>query len=285
MVLDLNEDGLFAKKDRQIDTESFRLTKVNIIETAGSPPTDYTEGTLIINTGDNRLYIMTNTTTETPDVAYWKFNETSGNAADSSGNSHTATNVNTVDYVAGKYANCADFNGTDEYFTVGSHADFDFATNFTIEMWVRFGALQNKQIFTRNKDAGNSVQIWIEGTDYIQFVIKEGASTNSTLNLSQNLFVINTWYHLTFIADRTNSQLRAYINGNLVTTASYVTDAITWTGEGLYIGANPTPSYHFNGKIDELKIWNKIRNETEIKNDMSRGGEKIPQWLHVDLTP
>ena len=42
-------------------------------------------------------------------LASWKFDESSGNASDSSGNGKTLTNINTIAYVAGKVNNAADF--------------------------------------------------------------------------------------------------------------------------------------------------------------------------------
>lgn len=42
-------------------------------------------------------------------LASWKFDESSGNATDSSGNGKTLTNTNSISYVSGKVNNAADF--------------------------------------------------------------------------------------------------------------------------------------------------------------------------------
>src|SRR3990167_10109236 len=53
-------------------------------------------------------------------TAYWKLDESSGNAADSVA-SNTLTNTNTVGYSAGKINNAADFVGANStYFIAGS---------------------------------------------------------------------------------------------------------------------------------------------------------------------
>ena len=48
-------------------------------------------------------------------TGYWKMDETSGNPADSSGNSYTLTNVNSTTFGAGKFGNAGTFNGTTQY--------------------------------------------------------------------------------------------------------------------------------------------------------------------------
>lgn len=66
-------------------------------------------------------------------AGYWKLDESSGNAADSSGNSLTLTNNGTTPFAAGKYGNAADFTpASSHYFsTATSVSDVK-----TVEFWV-----------------------------------------------------------------------------------------------------------------------------------------------------
>jgi hypothetical protein len=59
--------------------------------------------------------------------AFWKFDESSGNSADSKG-SNTLTNVGGLTYVAGITDNCAQF-ASSKYLSAASSADFNLNGN------------------------------------------------------------------------------------------------------------------------------------------------------------
>ena len=65
-------------------------------------------------------------------VGYWKFDESSGDAVDSSGNLPDLTN-NNVTFGAGQYGNAAYFNGSTAFF-VGTGPDLN-GQSFTISAW------------------------------------------------------------------------------------------------------------------------------------------------------
>ena len=67
-------------------------------------------------------------------VAYWKFDESSGNAMDSTGNGNTLTNVNTVTYSAGKINNGANFvAASSQYFSATAAAPASGNGSFSIK--------------------------------------------------------------------------------------------------------------------------------------------------------
>lgn len=53
-------------------------------------------------------------------VGFWKFNESSGNATDSSGGGVNLTNNGTTTYTGGKFGKAPTFNGSSKYFSAGS---------------------------------------------------------------------------------------------------------------------------------------------------------------------
>ncbi len=71
---------------------------------------------------------------------------------------------------------------------------------------------------------------------------------------------LNNWHHVVFQWG-TNGQ-KLYLNGVLVDTKSstgYVTQSQT-----IYIGRSSWPSSHVNGKIDDIRIYNRALSEQEI---------------------
>src|SRR3990167_4391769 len=70
--------------------------------------------------------------------AYYKFDESSGDAADSAGGGLTMTNQNTATYVAGKIGNAAHMvRASSQYFSRSNGGAFNSATG-TINCWIKY---------------------------------------------------------------------------------------------------------------------------------------------------
>jgi len=104
-------------------------------------------------------------------IAWWKFNETSGTtAADSTGNGHTGT-LHGCSWLAGKYGNCVNMNGVDDYVSVpaiGTYADF------SISVWVNFNVgstalpLQQWQHVIATYDTSAGLSLYLNGAQIAQ---------------------------------------------------------------------------------------------------------------------
>jgi Concanavalin A-like lectin/glucanases superfamily/Secretion system C-terminal sorting domain len=73
----------------------------------------------------------------------------------------------------------------------------------------------------------------------------------------------NTWYHFTLI--RTQNNLTAYINGNMV--GSYTPTGIISPSNNIFFGSTfSSNSVFYNGIIDDIAIYNRALTEQEIQN-------------------
>lgn len=76
------------------------------------------------------------------------------------------------------------------------------------------------------------------------------------------------WYHYVFVADESGGKI--YVNGELIDSQEWNgTPTITNNSYKWKIGGNYEPGkqeWWFNGKIDDLAIWNKSLNSDEIKS-------------------
>jgi len=78
---------------------------------------------------------------------------------------------------------------------------------------------------------------------------------------------LNTWTHLALTFDGGNERL--YVNGTLVRTAA-VSGAMESAYGALRIGGNAVWGEYFRGLIDEVRIYNRALDASEIQTDMSQ---------------
>lgn len=77
---------------------------------------------------------------------------------------------------------------------------------------------------------------------------------------------LNAWTHLAFTYDGATERL--YVNGVLVTSRAQ-TGAISASNGVLHIGGDSVWGEHFQGLIDEVRIYNRTLSAAEIQTDMN----------------
>ena len=212
-------------------------------------------------------------------VAEYKFN---GNANDSSGNGNHGT-VHGATLTADRFSNSSSaysFDGENNNINAGDITSINQTRAFTISGWfyqnelgVKGGMIgkifsDSEMIRTRTWDDGylyayvinNNSQPWCR-IKYTDFVSKQ------------------KWFFYSFIFDGTlsnPSRVSFYINGNKITVESCYSDVGEWpvqtsdlSGVDLIIGENTSPNHsgkRWNGKIDDIRIYNRALSEVEIKS-------------------
>ena len=191
-------------------------------------------------------------------MAHWKFDDAPADGAlDSSGRGHTGTCTGTGCplLVAGHIGNAYKFDAVDDVLIVLD--SLDFRGNFTIAMWANLAAV-TAQVSGMAKPGppGNTWQLELHVSTYSHsggsFHYLDGGPT----------IAANTWYHVAGTWDGTTKRL--YLNGVMVasvaSTTTYNTQNISLGGDDN--GAGPTLLW--NGMLDDLRIYNRVLNVTEI---------------------
>jgi hypothetical protein len=204
-------------------------------------------------------------------VAYWpmngNFNDAHTNAIHGSNFSATSTtNRGNVANTAMQFVNPS---GTvPQYGTHPINSNLSFGTNqdFTIDFWVFFNSpfVANGGIYDNCLNYnGYGVWFWhASGFPQIQFNFK-----NNSVGTTNGAITLGTWVHVTCI--RATTAIRIYINGVLNNSAAPGTGipAYPMTARFGAMGyASFTPPHYngFNGKIDELRIYNRALTQAEI---------------------
>jgi len=215
-------------------------------------------------------------------AAYWPFNENSGTSAyDSSGNGHNGAlnNMDDSNWANGCIGPCLSFNGQDEVIT----------TSCTPPAPITLSAF----IYINGYPPGT-------GSDVEGYILRSGNAAYFSLNSAgklsfyiynngQNILLSSqslskfTWYHVAAVWDGTtgaNSQ-KIYINGVLNNSNSAISTSYQDNTSGFTIGAQNATYNHFNGKIDDVRIYNKALSADDTKALYLYSKEKV---LFAELT-
>jgi hypothetical protein len=214
-------------------------------------------------------------------VAAYSFSAGSGTTVtDSSGNNNTGTLGSGVSWTTqGRYGNALLFNGS-SLVSVPDTASLNLTAGMTLEAWV----------YPTVTLAGWRGVIIKEGASQFSYFLFANTHVNNQagmVNIGGERIVyggsplpVNTWTHLAATYD--GAMLRLYVNGVQVTTQPRTGQIGIFSGP-LRIGGNSAYGEYFQGRIDEVRIYNRALSQSEIQTDMNTpvGGTPPP----TDSTP
>jgi hypothetical protein len=194
-------------------------------------------------------------------VAYFALDETSGTtAADSSGNAHAGTLVNSPTWVAGKYGNAVQFNASSNYVDIAGESAFDFTGAMSVSFWMKRNGYTNQweALITKGDSAWGVAR---NGTgSSVAFTTFNSSSANDLFASAavQN----NEWHHVVVVY--TGTQKLVYIDGVQNASTNY-SQAIRTNNLNVRLGMNQefAPAY-YGGALDEVRIYNRALTAQEV---------------------
>ncbi|MGB1017673.1 MAG: LamG-like jellyroll fold domain-containing protein [Chitinophagales bacterium] len=170
--------------------------------------------------------------------------------------------------------NAVSFDGIDDYIRVDKgNVNITDEMDFTLEFWFNSAqtdsatlfsngtgtGLSSDSIFSWNiaKDDAGMIHVYHNGLDFI--------ATN-------NDYFDGEWHHFALVLNR-QANLTSYIDGNLENSVQALPYR-EFGGSGLYLGSRgyytglvENFDKHFNGQIDEFRLWNTARTYEQIARD------------------
>jgi hypothetical protein len=220
-------------------------------------------------------------------VAYYPF---SGNANDMSGSANNGTINGNIVPTSDRFGNsnsAFSFPGSSTSFiNVSQNSSFsNFSEGFTLSAWYLSNVSSNpgRVISLGNTDACG-FGFHFSGFSTTGAVIQTNCSSaygvwsNAITNQS-----INTWYHLVLSVDFNNGKWFIMQNGIQIAsgiTATKPTLPLDLTGKSFNIGRKSVSAFDaWNGKIDDIGIWNRALTENEITALYQSKEYKLPSYL------
>ncbi len=206
----------------------------------------------------------------------WRFEEVTGDRADSSLNDNTLTDNNTVASSTtnppqgSRYAVFVQANS--EYLSiVDTESDgLDGIGDYSLAVWLRpnSGGWTNFGLAEKwsNGSANGYMVYFTSGTLRVEH--RSNWSTDydsSTVNLGDEIPDSDTaWTHLAITYDASETTIRYYINGVQVDMADDLT-AVTGTNTASFILGNHQPwAAYYNGYMDELAVFDRPMSASEV---------------------
>ena len=218
-------------------------------------------------------------------IAYYPF---TGNAIDSSGNGNNGT-VNGATLTTdrfGKANNAYNFNGTSDYIQVANSASLNSVSNqITISMWLNYDNLLSDYNWKGISKGG-----WNVGSGY-ELLYRNSYNgdsggvqlTSSYSGYDASYFNLDTlqgkWINL--ISTYSQSQGKLYCNGKLIpgsASGGGFSNFISNTYDLLIGKRNPNDQFagYVNGKLDDIRIYNRALDSSEVQALYNEGGYALP---------
>jgi hypothetical protein len=154
------------------------------------------------------------------------------------------------------------YDGSSGYVEVADNNTLDFTSNYTLEAWIYpegFDFLGG--IISKYQEAGaNGYYLRLRIDSPYTGLNFDGLST------AQGILEPGRWFHIAAVNN--NGTRILYVDG-IPRALSGAADVIQANNNPLTIGADYLGSArYFNGKIDEVRIWNVARSEQELQENM-----------------
>ncbi|MEZ4722267.1 MAG: LamG-like jellyroll fold domain-containing protein [Flavobacteriales bacterium] len=198
-------------------------------------------------------------------------------------NTISILNQTGTEYVTG-FANAAypsrpgsgyalDFDGVNDWVDVGNPL-LD-SGSFTISAWIRADSLPasgQEGIVVRGLDgsgSGWSVAVFVNDTGSVFGALVDVAGTQYNA-IGTTAISNQQWHHVAIVYDTSINTLITYLdgvqNGSAVTAGNNLRNSTA----GMFVGRGNLVAEAFNGKIDEVSIWNRALTSSEVQAWMCR---------------
>ena len=179
-----------------------------------------------------------------------------------------------VERSSSQYASIAD----------GSQTGLDITENITVEAWIKMESLPTSgaewNVVGKWANAGNVGQSYalnvydVSGDVVLRGIVGDGSAFGYLTSTPG--FQAGIWYHIAFSWKAIDGSMKLYVNGSDTgaSNGGSVLSGILNGNGPFYIGSadfdgNGSADAHFDGLIDDARIWDTVRSPAEIANNYS----------------
>ncbi|NKB35815.1 MAG: DNRLRE domain-containing protein [Gammaproteobacteria bacterium] len=219
-------------------------------------------------------YCSTEAEPESPEpsldpIAHWNLDEGSGTTATDSEGGHDGTLTNGPNWTSsGQVDGAVDFDGSNDRIIVPHSTELSISDAITISAWVnnQDSSLSSSYRIVSKEQSGQNDGYWMALSGSTLYLGIGGNFFSASTSVSAN-----QWHHLTATFDDAANTVALYVDGIVVSTSSTSATMNTNTAQ-LEIGNNWESSKLWNGLLDDVRIYNRALDGSEISALVSGGG-------------
>lgn len=212
------------------------------------------------------------------DRVYWKMDEASGNIEDFVGYADGIVYGDLIQGVSGKINDGIEFPNSSARVRVPENPAFIFSgKSASMGGWIYVGEgvkAENKtmMILSRETTAYELNLYSLNGlsAEGVGFTKSDGGSGSESMTVDYS-FNEETWYNVIVTFDNVTKVGRIYVNGVEIGSNTFDSESLGNNGEDLYLGRRGDSQYPFEGKMDEIGMWEKKLISAEIYQLYNRG--------------
>ncbi len=213
-------------------------------------------------------------------VGWWRFDKGSGSIAyDSSGHGNDGNFNGNPQWVPGHSCYALEFDGSGDWLDCGVDPSLRITNAVTVAAWIKVGAQGIDHKICGNQDGINGgYKMTVYSNNRVEFEIRT-ANNRAILNRDiggGTILQRDVWYHVTGVYSLEDSYIRTYVNG-LLDREKNTTEALGDSLGPFRIGCEPFETgfqqHHFNGVMDDIRIYNRALTEGEVLWIIEEGDE------------
>jgi len=213
-------------------------------------------------------------------ISYYKFDSDASDSLGTNNGTVTGATINS----SGKIGSCYAFSGSSQYITCGTNQMSSGTNGITVSMWV-YPTVSTQKMFVMLNYGGSKFSFMQSAVSSNDLLMARYGSTHAYTGT--NALTLNTWNHIIF----------TYNGGDLSNVNNYkiYVDSVSksLSVSGTHGGTNSTTNYigrdadgyYYSGKIDEIGIWSRTLNSSEISSLYNSGsGLTYPFYTYAAPT-
>jgi hypothetical protein len=194
-------------------------------------------------------------------IAYWKLDESSGNAIDAH-DDNDLTQTNDPGTATGILNDARDFErGSSELFSIADNDDLSVGDiDFTISAWVKLENKAADEMVIAAKSSGSQGDYFLEynnDADRFRFLVFTGLGFSGSASVLADTLgspAEATWYFVVAWHDAAANTLNIQVNNGTADTTSHSGGVNNNAGTLFFVGGDPFTNY-WDGLIDEVGFW------------------------------
>lgn len=177
---------------------------------------------------------------------------------------HMDSQCETLDTIAG---GVIAFDGKDEDYIRSTDNSFNLGTaqDFTVSLWVKTTSTISDPTIITDKDWDDRKNKgWVISIKDDQIWFNIGNGTDSENLYSSTIINDGNWHYVAGTVDR-DGMMKLYIDGVEEDNTTMNLPGDIYTGLPLCMGTDPENDWPFDGEIEEVKIWNTVLTQDQIR--------------------